>query len=882
MPTMILALLACSEPETSDSAQPPSDSATDSPTDSAIDSDPPDSPADTEPPDSPTDTVDSDPPPAVDPADAPLDPRDFAFLAWPTNFKPWSTGTYETVRHVRTGFYGLAFDVTQGAVTTLGHLSAASPDEVLLEDADVVASLPALTTGWQVTVDGDERAATSFAGRDGSTTNPSELVDMGRFAQRVEIPAVGYDGGGLEGEVTLVAMPRHLVLTQTVTVLDAAKRVTVELELGGDALTALSETTWLEDDRALTVHDGEDGWSFVVPEGATAVRHDDGVSFELTSTEVPAGTVLSLSVLATPTTVGDDQLAVWVDPSSVSVAYEQLTRDGKGTGEQAATYDPERGAWLVTLGDLSDVGATSYANWSDTSTHTWYNRHRVAVSHGVDEASVPLVFEGGNNAAFYIVGGSPLFRDLDGEPTGQPVQISKNWHESPFWYHLYASPTVGSEGHEAELTFAHAKWGEAYAVSHAQLSLVGWGTNQQWDESAIGAFGESITYDPDLTLQRAMVDDVRPFLVEASSAWNWTGNVGGASFLVYEDDAGTKQRLERMRTHYAATGPVLTDVVYAGVSTDGAISAEIRTQLGRTDDLVRAWYHLDYTFLEDVPYSRLAFFQVAADSYGDNLFQQVAWGNAAGVTSTRAVSAHGTTGYASSDDRGLALDGDAPWVLLFDASEDTSSLPEHLADVGYVVRDFEAVLGDDVVTTPHVSLVQTYNGGRSQLAFELGLPFSDELVVPAGSTVRATVEYVVLPSDLDSYYGESDWLGAFETLGGTDVMLRAAEGNQLEVAATVGELVREHPVELEAAVGETAVAFELGGGLGYVPVTVHGLARPDGWQLQQLVDGSWTPVDQAVEGNDFWQAGWDAASDSFRLTWTLPNREVEQYQLVRQ
>ena len=39
-----------------------------------------------------------------------------------------------------------------------------------------------------------------------------------------------------------------------------------------------------------------------------------------------------------------------------------------------------------------------------------------------------------------------------------------------------------------------------------------------WDESALGAFGESITYDPAVSLNRAMVDDVRPFLVEAGKA----------------------------------------------------------------------------------------------------------------------------------------------------------------------------------------------------------------------------------------------------------------------------------------------------------------------------------------------------------------------------
>ena len=42
-----------------------------------------------------------------------------------------------------------------------------------------------------------------------------------------------------------------------------------------------------------------------------------------------------------------------------------------------------------------------------------------------------------------------------------------------------------------ELTLASSRWGEAYAASHAQLSLIGYGSaGGHWDESALGSFGE--------------------------------------------------------------------------------------------------------------------------------------------------------------------------------------------------------------------------------------------------------------------------------------------------------------------------------------------------------------------------------------------------------
>jgi hypothetical protein len=573
----------------------------------------------------------------------------------------------------------------------------------------------------------------------------------------------------------------------------------------------------------------------------------------------------------------------------VTVSYAQLQRDGTG-GETLteASFDPERGLYLVQLSDLSEVGAPGYPDYTDAMQHNWYNRHRIVIdNHTEGPVSVPLAFDGNMNAAFYITGGIPLLRDTNGEPIGVPVQISKNWHETPYWYHLYSALELEPGSHEFEHTFAHAKWGETYAAQHAQLCLRGWGQDQQWDESSLGAWGESITYDPDMTLSRSQVDDVRPFLVDAGGEWGWTGNVGGASFLVYEPTEGyssfASHQLGRMRTHYGYTGPNLTDVVYAGLSRDGKIEAKISTQLGRTDDLVRAWYHLEYTFLEDVIYDRLALFQVAADRYGDNGFTRYAYGNEDAVSFDGEITDHGTSGYASESDRGISLEGAAPWVMLYQNANNGDSLPEHLANLGFVIRDYEANIGGVLTTTPPINIVQTYNS-YSQLAFELGVPYdAASPVVPAGSVVTATVEYLVPPADKDAYYGESDYLSEMssESYQSTDMMRTLAQDNHLELTTSVGTVVRSHPVELDASNQETAVQFTLTGGLGYVPVTIHGLARPDGWRLEQEVDGAWERVDQSVEGSDYWQAYDDVESGSFDLVFNVHNRGTQEYRLVR-
>ena len=80
------------------------------------------------------------------------------------------------------------------------------------------------------------------------------------------------------------------------------------------------------------------------------------------------------------------------------------------------------------------------------------------------------------------------------------------------------------------------------------------------------------------------------------------------------------------------------------MSTDGAIAADIRSQLVATDDVVRVYFHFDYTFLKDVDYHTLAFFQVAADNYADNGFARYAYGNAGGKLFDGKVSNHKAKG----------------------------------------------------------------------------------------------------------------------------------------------------------------------------------------------------------------------------------------------
>jgi hypothetical protein len=841
-----------------------------------------------------------------------VEEADHVYSYWPTNFRPWPTWpSYSTERHVNSGTYGLSFDVTSGELTRLGALqgSVSGAAGSLVLDNQVVEALPAMSVSYDVELSGGVHPATSFLGTDGSASNPSRLIDGGRFMQRVDIPAVSYASApDLAGSVQLVTMPRHLVLThRTETVTAETSNVSARVHLSGPAIDALTEVTVLEANRAVRMVDGAgDGWILIIPEvaGATAAIElpaEGGVTATRTVSQLDAGQTLAVSLLALPTQgLTDAQVDAYLHPgTTVRVQFAQQDRSGVDAEPIAdAVFDPERGAYLVELDLNTSVGAPTYPNWSDPNHQTWYNRHRVVLQSESGEAvSIPVALDLEGSVIASITGGSAMFRDSQGEPLGLPVQISKNWHETQpvtrRWYHFYSTPFLPQGGrHELEFTIARAKWGSSFAASHAQLSLVGWGTNQQWDESALGCWGESVTYDPDLTLGRSMIDDVRPFLVQSQQLYNWTGNVGGADFLVYKPAGAAKDRLGRLRTLYQSPGPNLTDVVYAGVTLDGKIESSLRTRLGRGDDVLRVLYDLEYTILEAVTYDRLAFFQVAADNYSDNGFSRIAYGNAAAVVVDVASTPTGSVGYASAADRGISLSGDAPWVLLYGNLNSGGSLPEEFADVGFVVRDYELNVGGSLTTTPHINLVHTNNWGQHpQIGFELGVPYNPASpVLPAGTTLRATVEYLVLPADKTRYYGSSpDLLAAPDPDFGTPELMRTlAGGNSVEVQMAVGTLLRTHPISIAVSSnpsrtsgGEVWAEFDLTGGFGFVPMIFEGLDRHDGWRLERQFSGSWTGLGQEVEGNDYWQAEYDPSTKSYRLVFNVDNTGTTSYRLVR-
>lgn len=557
-------------------------------------------------------------------------------------------------------------------------------------------------------------------------------------------------------------------------------------------------------------------------------------------------------------------------------------RDGRAC---PVTEDPVRGWHRVVLPSRRG----SIADDPDR-----LERIQIALTNASPREQVVRLLFDDPTGTVSITGVTPMLRRLDGTPTGIPVQISKNWHRQPDrrllhegpWLHAFTLLRLPAESRtEVEFTLAFARWGGVPAASHAQLSLIGWGWNQRWDQVAIGSWGETICYEPDAIQQRCRIDDLRPLMVwgmgEGQKRWTWTHNVGGGDFLMLFDAQGHYRPWKAVRTAYLSQGPNLTRVQYSGLTADGAIACEVEVLTPRTDDLTRIYHRLRYRVVEPVGFSRLAFYQVGSDRYHWHQYRRIARGNTEGLIEEWEPGRGGRTYLRE----GIPVEGSQPWFSLHDAipADGLKPVQGGWATRGLVVRAWKARLGGrDVPATAAVFGTQAGNVPSANL----------ELVPPPGCTrlergdfVEADLELLVLPRRAEEYYGPN--LALKESLA-TDAdtwrgVWRQARGNHLQPVARRGRLVESYPPLLQLDARQRG-ELEVTGGVGWVPFTFRGVRDPGRWTVQvaeRRADPgpgrgdsgerlAWRTVDQSVHGRDFWQAAHEPVRGTWDITLNLP------------
>ena len=768
-----------------------------------------------------------------------LKDSDFVTMWWPDGLRDRKEILYMS------GNYGAAWDVNTLQLTRLSSIAGAS--QILpLERSDAVMGLEPLET--TISADG-----VTLSG-----TGSSAIIYSGQFCQKTSVFGIqGPDSVLLEMSVT--GTPTHLVVNISQTA-GADTSIRILQSLPADYVLAG------QNNGAFTLCGADGSGLTVLSPNAVISVADHGFAAEATRT---------LTLVLIPSQQASCQDADnYLAAQTATVCYGYLDQDQKQTAKQTASFDMETGNWTIIMMPSADL------NYDQALNRAALKMTQFTITNPNDRPiRVPVCFSNGDAPNPDVTGGVPIIRDLDGNPIGLAVQASKNWHGTEKWIAYFtiitvpANTTVGYE-----LTVPTAQWGGAYSASCEQLCLNGYfgKDNQLWIEAALGCFGESITFDPDVNLGRSVINDFRPFQIDSwKGRWGWTGNIGGADFLKYSEAKNIRACMKNVTTDFVSHGPCLTDVRFYGESFDDKISCEIQTHLCRTDDVVRNYFELSYLFNCDTEFSRLGVFQMAADGYNDNQFQKFAWGVGSAVLADETKTKAGTI-ITGSDNGDL-------WCMCYDSSDQV----EENGNTMFVVREYRFTDG----ATGQVTRIPTLKLRGYQSTFELTLPeyILDQECVPAGSTLEAVVELLALPAGRASYYGESEYLMAMtqDTMNSTEMAIIQAEQGALSAEAIIGNLEKIYPTTIQMENGQAQL--RLTGGIGYTPIVFTNLDTYSGWVLQESSDGKhWEIVDQSsaflygtTETSDFWQCEYDADSDTYRLTFNVENHGTKEYRLVK-
>ena len=798
--------------------------------------------------------------------------RDYVYM-WNQS----GVGGADKIMKVQTEKYALTADAKSGAITAIGAYVSSVKDKYSRADFNTLLEVSSMK--YSVGFDGGEITFNRQLGY-------QRVIESGRYLQRADYNCLqNTQDTRWTGRMEIAATKNYVAINYEVHNGSETRQsldLSFTMQFKGDLVA-----TDVPSGRGLTIRSA-DGQGITVlraiDDDLTRITFSDETLYvSRGSVEVNSGAFGGFGVLFIPSSDATP------DDASVVYAVEDCEVTAECIYETATVpvnFDSRRGIYTV---DISEVNGVSQSTQTGRNT---YDRVGFSVkNNGNTETVVPISFQKYNNVS--VTGLSPMIRDAETlEPTGIQVQISKNWHTNPNsnvsqtaparylegrWYHgTTCIPTKGNETVSYEYTCAYGEWGGVYAASHAQLCLIGWGgaNNLLWEESAMGSWGESVTYDPDMGLGRSMIDDVRPFLVVTdnfgSQQFNWTGNVGGANFLDYYPTAKQSKLVDLIPTYYTQ-GPNLTHVTYDGITADGSIAANITINMGRTDDVVRTYYTLKYTFLKDTKPERLSFFKLCADGYADNNFRKYAIGDKNGVLVNDALARSVSMGY--NGDAVQAADEDF-WFKLYDSS----NFNEENGDVSFIVRDYKAKLNGKVYDKPSYRLFGTYDS-VAQPSCELSLP-SGLTEIKAGSAVEMKIEYLVLPGNESSYYGQSDYLIEGKLFGTSAATFDQVLGGKTVANVSVGNLQSTYPISIGSISGDVVAQFTLTGGLGYVPVRITNVSDYKGYRLQKNVSGSWQDVVQVGSSknqNDYWQVRYDPGSKSYEFIFNIKNTEGLDY-----
>ena len=784
---------------------------------------------------------------------------DFGYMWWEDGVRNPSDYVFK----MRTSHYALSFDFPELQIKEMGIVTADENEAEVLRATDADCFRGTLPTVFTAVLEADGKRYKATGGKvlnQKHSLNNCQLIESGKYYNRRFLSDLIFESGAptqdeVHSGIEIASWPDRLLFLFRSVPTEAVASGMLELSL-----------------------DLDDKFSNKLSEGAGhALLAEDGTGYVLLPTP---GADLIVDAAGAKVTVRS-QKQYWSADSENTVGLVVYPVSSEGKIKLSRAVDAEKGIPMITAKQLEpsvkpikveydhSYGYYNLEVFNEGSGNDRFDRSQFVIRNmAPHEQQVRIRFEKERNAR--ATGQVMMLRDEDGNPLGIPVQISKNWHTNRTprrydgtWLMGLTMLTVpANTSTTIELVTANAHWGRLPAASTAQLSLVGWGGNQQWNQSAIGDWGENLCYDTDQCLKEVSLTDMRAIYSNDSN--DWGGNVGGADFFRYYVDARNVKGRKGMRTQYRRYSPNMTEVTYAGRSRDNSIDQEFTAIEYRTNDMTRGIYRIRMDVRSDISFADFVFFHMGSEQYDIGNSDKLAHGNEKGLIKEWTATKGGYIYHTPK----IEVKGRLPWFSYQDSHNDHS---RNLigANRGFVIRSWNArINGLDNVPPYWAEFGSDGSAWTNETSFINIVPPPDVKGFKAGDYLEAEIEIIIIPKRVEEYVGPNTNLkkALVSDVNTWKMMQREVLGNDISVEIEKGILERSYPVQIKVAEGNIA-QFKLTGGIAYVPVTFTGL---DGYRdpvLEEKVNGSWKKIDQSNYGKDFWQT--DFYQGSWEITYNV-------------
>ena len=805
----------------------------------------------------------------------------YNYTYWDQSFSGVQTASPKKFTN-QTSSYGLNIDYTNLNINSLNINTSGNTIPQAYSEANSV-TFPAIQSG-DIVYSVLQNGALTYTKTSSSSTLNAQLADFGTFCSRRFVEGIQFTNGLTTSKhftgIDFISWHDRFSITfrlrPTITIVNGQLQLSV---------TIPSPFNTVLQSGAIKAFISPADNGFVAKGGTTAaITSISGNTITVTSTvfNLTANNDYELSLIFYPvknnltttySTVPDTE-------SEINVSAVQTIPNSNAV---AVTYDEDEGLYFVSIPNRN----FGYTNCNNTDR---LQKVKLAIENTTTEdRKVRLCFI--TKPFSNIVGHSSMITNDNGDPSGLPLQVSKNWHGSATtelyggnWLREYTELIVPAlTTTNLNHTRIGAKWGGVYGAFSHQLSLTGYATSSKysWLEAGLGSFGENVTHSPDYSIGNSNVCDYRPFLVTSqayggtSTQCNWTGNVGGMDIGIYFNTSNQKIYQTQNKIRFKRYGPNLSETSYSGYSSDNKLKLDYTFYINRSDDYTRLYYKVKIKALQNTSYNRLEFFQLGGDNYNFYKAQDLVYGDESGMLAQFNPTNSGSNDYTTS---AIALTGANPWLWAGDGMYTNTPGGINMdTNNGFIIRSYNATFNGVTNNTPYFRERSSSRGfaassGHNPTSYSLVPPPTVTSLV-AGDEVEMLIETTILPKQIGDYYGvNTNFIDKLTSLGNTyNLLYREALNNKITATSATNTVNTNYPLTV-TTIGNTATVT-ITGGVGYIPVVFSGLTSVTNPKLWKNDGAGWTLVDQSNYGKDFWQSDFNPETGLFDLIFNV-NQDI--------